>query len=143
MKNSVNFNIEVRRIPLNMHENEEAILTVAEVQKHIPFTIQRSFIIKSSNENVNRGKHAHRVLNQFMVCLNGTVEIIVSDGESEKKYILSDMSEGLLVPPGYWCEQNYKNKGAILLVFCDKHYNESDYIRDYKLFKNFKEKKLD
>ena len=89
MKNSVNFNIEVRRIPLNMHENEEAILTVAEVQKHIPFTIQRSFIIKSSNENVNRGKHAHRVLNQFMVCLNGTVEIIVSDGESEKKYILS------------------------------------------------------
>ena len=85
----------------------------------------------------------HHVLNQFMVCLNGTVEIIVSDGESEKKYILSDMSEGLLVPPGYWCEQNYKNKGAILLVFCDKHYNESDYIRDYKIFKNFKEKRLD
>jgi len=81
------------------------------------------------------------LLNQFMVCINGAVEIIISDGESEKKYMLSDMSEGLLVPPGYWCEQNYKNKDAILLVFCDKHYNESDYIRDYKLFKNFKEKK--
>ena len=50
-------------------------------------------------------------------------------------------SDGILVPNGVWSEQTYKSR-SILLVLCDRKFEEEDYIRDYVKFlkwKNYKE----
>ena len=124
-------------INLNQNNDEDGILTIAEYQKNIPFKIERAFFIKSTKGNINRGNHSHKTLSQFLICLQGSIEIVVDDSISKKTLILNDSSKGLLVPPDIFCWQNYLSENAILLVLCDKPYDENDYIRDYDNFKKY------
>lgn len=126
---------KVKVIPLNQYSSEEGLLTVIQAAQDIPLKIERSFFIKVSQAGTIRGKHAHRTLNQFMICLAGEIEIIVDNSKSKTIYTLKGPEHGLLVPPGIWCEQTYKTQDSILLVLCDAPYEESDYIRDYESFR--------
>jgi predicted SAM-dependent methyltransferase/dTDP-4-dehydrorhamnose 3,5-epimerase-like enzyme len=128
-------------IKLNQHIAEEGVLTIAEYQKNIPFKIERAFFIKPTKENIVRGNHSHKSLSQFMICINGSVEIIIDDSINKKTILLDNSKEGLLVPPDIFSWQKYLSKDAILLVLCDKEYNEKDYIRDYSEFKKYIENK--
>jgi hypothetical protein len=47
------------------------------------------------------------------------------------------MNCGLLVPPGIWAKEEFLTDGAVLMVVCDRGYEEDDYIRDYEKFKAF------
>jgi len=128
---------EVKKISLKQDSSSEGVLSVIQSAQDIPFKIERSFFIKVSQAQVVRGKHAHRTLSQFMICLSGKIEITVDDSRSKCTYELSGPENGILVPPGIWCEQIFKTKDSILLVLCDAPYNESDYIRDYEDFQSY------
>lgn len=129
-------NSDLQFISFPLFDNNEASLTVYENIKNVPFNMARLFVIKSS-ENCNRGFHAHKECSQLLIVLNGTCKVICDDGHSRKEITLNKASEGLLIPPTIWAEQEYL-PDTILLVLTDKPYDESDYLRNYDEFLEFR-----
>lgn len=133
----MNFVENIILINLKKHINKTGSLVSIDYAKDLNCDIKRSFIV-SSTKDVVRGRHAHKKLNQFLVCLNGKCEITCKDGTKEKIYTLNNSNEVLFVPNQIWAEQKYLSNNSVLLVLCDDIYLESDYIRDYKLFKQYR-----
>lgn len=118
-------------LPCDIAENGK--LVVVEGMSHVPFSIERVFVVQASASST-RGQHAHIDCSQFLVCSIGAVEVHCDDGESSKVVTLDRPDKGLLVPPGIWSFQNYLTQNAVLTVMCNRHYSASDYIRIYDDF---------
>jgi dTDP-4-dehydrorhamnose 3,5-epimerase-like enzyme len=125
---------DIREIPLSQHLTGEGLLTIAQAHEHVPFTVERCFIVKPSRKDTLRGGHSHRTLSQFLVCIGGEIDLAVDDSRSSRVYRLKELSHGVLVPPDIWCTQMYRTSDAVLLVLCDQPFSEADYIRDYDEF---------
>ena len=125
---------DVKRIPLSQHRAPEGLLTVAQLYDHVPFKVERCFIVQPSESGTVRGHHAHRTLSQFLICLAGDIDVLVDDSRSKQVHHLQDPTHGILVPPDIWCAQTYKTSDSVLVVLCDKPFSEADYIRDYDTF---------
>jgi len=108
-------------------------LIVFEKNLSIPFKSKRFFIV--TKVKGKRGKHAHHKCKQFMICLNGKIDIEYTDSIIKKKITLNDSSKGIYIPPMIWCSQNYYTKNSVLLVFCDRYYEKKDYIRDFAQYR--------
>jgi dTDP-4-dehydrorhamnose 3,5-epimerase-like enzyme len=128
---------DVRFIALDQHSAPEGLLTVAEHVKCVPFKVERCFIVKPSAVGTIRGQHAHRRLNQFLICSAGEVHVLVDDSTTQRVHVLRDMTAGLLVPPGIWSTQTYQSPDSTLVVLCDRPFSEADYIRDYDVFSKY------
>ena len=102
----------------------------------IPFLIKRIFNVRSEKNSI-RGKHAHRLCSQLLICSNGSIEVICDDSFEQKIFLLDKPNHGLLVPPGIWAEQKYIQKNSSMTVVCDRLYEPKDYISDYDEFKEF------
>lgn len=98
-----------------------------------PFPISRVFFVQG-DKGVVRGKHAHKLCSQFLVCPLGEIRVICTDGSKEKEFLLNRPNLGLLIPPGTWAEQHYLSENALLMVLCDRNYETEDYIRSYSEF---------
>ena len=131
---SVN-NIQLIQLPFFPEENGS--LVVLEGASRVPFDIARVFAVRAPANSI-RGQHAHKACTQFLTCLNGCIELRCDDGYSVKSYLLDQTDKGLLVPPGIWVECLYKTPDSVLMVLCDRHYEEQDYIRDYDKFKAYR-----
>jgi len=81
-----------------------------------------------------RGEHAHRRCHQFLVCLRGSLSVVVDDGQASEEIALDRPSIGLYLPPMVWAVQYRYSADALLLVFASDPYDASDYIRDYDEF---------
>ena len=81
-----------------------------------------------------RGEHAHRRCHQFLVCLRGSVALVVDDGKSSEEILLDHPTVGVHVPPMVWAVQYKYSADALLLVFASDPYDPEDYIRDYDEF---------
>ena len=88
-------------------------------------------------EGVIRGYHAHKTLEQILVCIHGTCKIRLDNGKESKVVPLEKPYEGLYVPPGMWREMFDFSPDAVLLVFASELYDADDYIRNYDEFKKF------
>jgi dTDP-4-dehydrorhamnose 3,5-epimerase-like enzyme len=84
-----------------------------------------------------RGNHAHKQCLQLLICVSGQIRVSCDDGSFVIHHLLDSMNCGLLVPPGIWAREEYMTDGAVLMVLCDRSYEEGDYIRDYNDFKKF------
>lgn len=111
-------------------------LTVME-SENLPLDVKRIFIVKG-NEKEIRGRHAHRQVTQYLVCVHGACEVICDDGLQKKTFQLNAANQALLLPPGIWAEQTYLEKDTTLMVACDALYDEADYLRDYDGFLKFR-----
>ncbi|OXS79287.1 sugar 3,4-ketoisomerase [Domibacillus enclensis] len=100
----------------------------------IPFTIRRVYYIYNVNELLPRGFHAHKNLEQVMICLKGRCEVIVDNGEYKESFVLDNPSEGIYVPKMNWREMHKFSEDCILLVLASDYYNDNDYIRNYDEF---------
>jgi hypothetical protein len=78
-----------------------------------------------------RGEHAHRVLEQFLVCLKGSCALIVDDGKSRDEITLDRADLGVYLPPMIWGIQYKFSPDALLLVLASDVYEARDYIRSY------------
>jgi dTDP-4-dehydrorhamnose 3,5-epimerase-like enzyme len=121
--------------PLPRFEDIRGALTVAEVQTHIPFSIERLFLVYDVAHCEVRGEHAHRSLHQFLICVRGSCVVIVDDGERRQEYELDSPAFGLYVPPMTWSVQHKHTPDAVLLVLASAPYDAADYIRDYETFR--------
>ena len=125
----------VQLIRLPCYEEDECNLVVAEGNE-IPFSIVRVFNVKAKRESV-RGKHAHRVCTQLLICTNGSIEVRCDDSNSTEVYLLDKPNYGLIIKPGIWAEQKYLEDNTVLTVLCDSLYEEDEYICSYEEFKAY------
>tara|TARA_B110001450_G_scaffold244211_1_gene256142 strand:+ start:636 stop:1034 length:399 start_codon:yes stop_codon:yes gene_type:complete len=117
--------------------DERGSLIAIEAEKSVPFEVRRVYYIFGTNEGVERGFHAHRNLNQVAVAVTGSCEMVLDDGECETSVLLDSAQKGVLIGPGVWRVMRNFSSDCVLLVLADQHYEEADYIRDYKEFKEW------
>lgn len=114
-------------------------LVIAELGEALPFRVARAFIVYDTPGEIDRGGHAHRACQQFMIAICGTVGIIVDDGKTRCEHQLEGPDVGLHVPAGIWSEQHYPAPESRLLVLASEPYDEADYIRDRAEFLRFRD----
>ncbi len=124
--------VALHRLP--RAEDLRGQISFGEVGRHIPFPIQRYFLVYGvPGENV-RGEHAHRTLHQFLICVHGSVHAVADDGRTREEFLLNDPTVGLHLPPMVWGVQYQYSPHAVLLVLASEVYDPADYIRDYDEF---------
>lgn len=84
--------------------------------------------------DTTRGRHAHKSLQQVLICVHGSCKIMVDDGKEHKILLLDRPDEGLYIPDFTWREMFDFSPDTVLLVLASELYNELDYIRDYEEF---------
>lgn len=106
-------------------------LSFVEQLNHIPFEIKRTYWIYDVPGGENRGGHAFRQNEEFIVALSGAFDVIVDDGTQKKTFTLNRSYYGLYVPAGLWREMENFSTNSVALEFGSIHYDEQDHIRDY------------
>jgi len=109
-------------------------LTFVESTQHVPFEIKRVFYLYDVPTEESRGAHAHKQLHQFIICLSGSFDVRVDDGESQATFHLNRPWKGLHIPPMIWGAEINFDPGSVCLVLASDHFCETDYIRDYEAF---------
>ena len=109
-------------------------ILVAEFSSDLPFVPQRIFFVYDVPSRAVRGEHAHRKLEQFLVCVRGSVHAVIDDGLSRKEYVLDSPELGLYMPAMTWGTQYSYSSDAVLAVLASLPYDEADYIRTYAQF---------
>jgi len=112
-------------------------LSFLETGNHIPFEIKRTYWIYDVPGGEIRGGHAFKEQNEFIIVLSGSLDIIVYDGEKEKKFSLNRSYYGLFIPNGLWRYMENFATNTLALVVSSTSFDESDYIRDKEQFKQF------
>lgn len=115
-------------------------LIALEANKDIPFEIKRVYYIFDTKEGVVRGHHAHKTLQQVLICVSGSCTMVLDDGKERTEVVLDKPNIGLYVGPNMWHEMKDFSPGAVLLVLASDWYNEADYIRDYSEFLSYLKK---
>jgi UDP-2-acetamido-3-amino-2,3-dideoxy-glucuronate N-acetyltransferase len=109
-------------------------ICVGEFERNVPFKPLRYFLVFEVPSKEVRGEHAHRRCHQFLVCVRGSVAVIVDDGRKREEILLEKPEIGLHLPPMTWGIQYKYTDDAMLLVFASEYYDSSEYIRDYDEF---------
>ena len=109
-------------------------LTALEHGRGVPFEPRRVFLVHGVGSRHVRGEHAHRVCEQFLVAVNGSLSVMIDDGRQREEVRLSDKSVGLYLAPGTWGVQYKFSPDCILMVLASHPYDDADYIRDYDDF---------
>ena len=129
---------DVRIIELPKFLDARGNLSFAEQNNHIPFEIKRTYWIYDVPGGENRGGHAFKQNEEFIVALSGAFEVIVDDGNQKKRFTLNRSYYGLYVPAGLWREMENFSTNSLALEFGSIHYDEKDYVRSYDEFKKLK-----
>jgi len=125
---------DVKIISLPKIEDHRGNLTFIEAKKHIPFEIKRVYYLYDVPGGATRGGHAHKNLEQLIIAISGSFDIILDDGYQRKRIHLNRSYYGLYLPKMIWRELENFSTGAVCLVLASDYYDESDYIRDYEEF---------
>lgn len=115
-------------------DKETGFISVAQVEKTIPFEIKRVFWIYHTPESIHRGNHAHKQTDQVLIALHGEIKVTLENVRGEQQvYVLSSPERGLFVPCLHWRKLSF-SKDAICLSIASTSYEEEDYIREYQEF---------
>ena len=126
----------MKLIDLPKIEDRRGNLSV--IEKHsIPFSIKRVYYLYDVPSGAERGGHAHKEQEEFIVSLSGSFDVILNNGESEETYTLNKPNQGLYVAQKTWRELRNFSSGAVCLVVSSGEFIEDDYIRDFDDFKIF------
>lgn len=125
-------------ITLPTKADDRGKLGVIESNQHVPFAINRIFYIYDVPEKKSRGAHAHKALEQFIMCFGPGIDIEVDDGKEKKYFHLSSPNEGLYIPPLIWTSVLNIKLNSFCVVLASAPYDESDYLRDYEVFLNYR-----
>ena len=130
-------NMQIRKLSFQPHGDERGKLIALEELKDVPFYIKRVYFTYDTEKNATRGFHAHKSLQQVLVCINGSCKIKLDNGRENAVVSLDKPTEGLYVSNNLWREMYDFSPGAVLMVLASELYDESDYIRNYDEFLEF------
>ena len=128
MNNTV-YNCNIIKLPVT--KNRAGNLTALENNVNIPFQIKRIYYLYDVPGGSERGGHAHKELQQFIIAASGAFDILIDDGTNKKIIHLDRPYFGLHIVPGIWRELLHFSSGAVCLVIASHKYNENDYFRNY------------
>lgn len=123
-------------ITLPKIEDPRGNLSVLE-ENTIPFEIKRVYYLYDVPSGAQRGGHAHKNQQEFIIAVSGSFEVVLNTGTAEKVYHLFKPNEGLYVPVNTWRELRNFSSGSVCLVVSSATFDELDYIRDFSDFKNY------
>ncbi len=126
--------MEIKKIKFQIHGDDRGQLVALEENKEIPFDIKRVYYMYDTGEGVRRGFHAHKCLEQILICVHGTCKILLDNGTEKEIVSLDKPYEGLYVSNDMWREMYDFSPDAVLMVLASELYDEADYIRDYGAF---------
>jgi len=126
--------MQVIKYMFQPHGDDRGQLIALEEFNDIPFRIKRVYYMYDTAEGVVRGKHAHKSLEQILICIHGTCKILLDNGREKKIVPLEKPYEGLYVANNMWREMYDFSPDAVLMVLASDVYDEKDYIRDYDEF---------
>ena len=132
--------MQVIKYVFQPHGDERGQLVALEENKDIPFKIKRVYYMYDTLPGVTRGYHAHKSLEQILICVHGSCKILLDNGEERKTVPLERPYEGLYVANNMWREMYDFSPDAVLMVLASELYDEEDYIRDYDEFLRFVKK---
>lgn len=113
-------------------------LNAREIGNGLPFSPVRYFVVYDVPSKEVRGEHAHKECHQLLICLKGSVNCLVDNGEERSEYCLDSPEKALHIPPMIWGTQYKYTQDAILLVLASHAYDPDDYIRHYNEFLRMK-----
>lgn len=109
-------------------------LTFIEGGNHVGFDIQRVYYLYDVPGGAERGGHAHKGLQQLIIAISGSFDVVLDDGKEKKLVHLNRSYNGLYVCPMIWRELYNFSSGSVCMVLASKPYDEDDYYRDYSEF---------
>ncbi len=134
--NSSIYNCNIVQLP-KIH-NRAGNITALENNITVPFEVKRVYYLYDIPGGEDRGGHAHRELQQFIIAVSGAFDVLIDDGINKKVVHLDRPYIGLHVVPGIWRELLNFSSGTVCLVLASHKYSEKDYLREYNKFCEFK-----
>jgi uncharacterized RmlC-like cupin family protein len=123
---------DLRAIPVV--SDPRGSLSYAQLGSELPFAPRRYFLLFDVPSGAIRGAHAHRALEQFIVCVHGSARVVLDDGTQRDELMLDTRDRGLYVPPMIWTTVVPLSRDAAVLVLASAEYDDADYVRDYDEF---------
>jgi len=103
--------------------------------RDLTFTPRRIYWLFDTPVGLERGWHAHKSLEQYLLCLSGQVQVELDNGDRTEIHELHGSTPGIHITPGHWRILRNMNPETIVLVLASEDYEPSDYIFDYEEFK--------
>lgn len=122
------------------HSDRKGNISVVENGVSVPFNTERVYYLYDIPGGESRGAHAHKELYQLVVAASGSFDVVLDDGMNKKRFTLNRPYYGLFVVPGMWRDLENFSSGSVCLVLASMVYLETDYIRNYDEFIEFKTK---
>lgn len=119
-------------------EDPRGNLSIIEQYRQIPFEIKRTYWIYDVPGGKDRGGHAYKENEEFIVALSGSFDVILHDGNNEQKFQLNRSYSGLYVPKGMWRTMTNFSTNSLALVLSSTEYDVNDYIMDFEEFKHWR-----
>jgi len=129
--------MQPKLITFQRHGDSRGMLIALEQNKEIPFAIQRVYYMYDTLADVTRGYHAHKSLEQILICVHGSCKIRLDNGREKAVVNLDKPDVGLYIANNMWREMFDFSPDAVLMVLASQVYDESDYIRNYDEFLKF------
>jgi hypothetical protein len=111
-------------------------LTFVEGGRHTPFVIERIYYLYDVPGGAERGGHAHKAMQQLIIAMSGSFDVVLDDGISKQRFHLNRSYQGLYVCPMIWRELDNFSSGSVCMALASTRYDESDYFRDYDDYLN-------
>lgn len=131
--------IEIIDIPKIADPDGRGNLSVIE-KEVLPFSIKRVYYLYDVPSSASRGGHAHIELQQCLIALSGSFDVVLDNGSERKIITLNKPNKALIIPNGIWRELENFSSGSVCLAVVSAEYEEEDYIRNYQDFLAFKRK---
>ncbi len=116
-----------RLLPLPTHADTRGRLTPLDFGA-LPFVPQRLFTVTDVPPGGIRGQHGHRSSRQLLVCLQGEIAVEMRHHDATAATVLHAGGPALLLEPGVWCSQAYRDRQTLLLVLASEPYDPASYI---------------
>jgi hypothetical protein len=129
---------DCRMLDLPRIERQQGSLTPVEGENDVPFALARVYYFYDIPGGEGRGGHAHVELEQVIVAVMGSFDVILDDGSERQTFRLARAYHGLYVPPMIWRELEGFSSGGIGVVLASQPFAERDYIRDHETFRAHK-----
>jgi hypothetical protein len=109
-------------------------LTAIEARRDVAFEIKRVYYLYDVPGGASRAGHGHKTLQQLIIAMSGSFDVLLDDGTTREKYHLNRSYYGLYVAPMMWREIDNFSSGSVCMVLASDHYYEADYYRRYEDF---------
>ncbi|MDP4278187.1 MAG: FdtA/QdtA family cupin domain-containing protein [Bacteroidota bacterium] len=126
--------MQARLIHLPRITDPRGNLSLVEECRQIPFKIERTFLMYDVPGGEQRGGHAYKTSQEFIIALSGSFDIVTDDGQNCQTFHLNRSYYGLYLPSGTWRHMENFSTNSLALVLSSTHYDESDYLYDYEEF---------